>query len=94
MQQFVMAEHLVSQQQVESLDPKEQEKLIQDMWEESLSITPFTQQANMTGQPSISLPVHLSKEGMPIGVQLTAPKGKEHWLLKIAALMEQDGLFI
>lgn len=80
--------------QVESLDPKEQEKLIQDMWEESLSITPFTQQANMTGQPSISLPVHLSKEGMPIGVQLTAPKGKEHWLLKIAALMEQDGLFI
>jgi len=79
--------------QVDTLPPKEQKKLVVDMWQESLSITPFTQQANLTGQPSISLPVHLSKEGLPIGVQLTAPKGKEHWLLKIGMLMEEAGLF-
>lgn len=79
---------------VDSLHPKEQKKLVEEMWEESLSITPFTQQANLTGQPSISLPVHLSEEGLPIGVQLTAPKGKEHWLLKIGMLMEEAGLFV
>lgn len=71
----------------------EQQQLIWDMWEESLTMTPFTQQANLTGQPSISLPTHLTKEGLPLGIQLTAPKGKEHWLLQIGHLMEADGLF-
>lgn len=80
--------------QVESMHPKDQQELIWEMWEESLSITPFTQQTNLTGQPSISLPVHLSKEGLPIGVQITAPKGKEHWLLKVGEMIEKDGLFV
>ncbi|MCC5894647.1 MAG: amidase [Alkalibacterium sp.] len=85
---------IAKMKQVESMSSKAQQDLIWDMWEESLSLTPFTQQSNLTGQPSISLPVHLSEEGLPIGVQITAPKGKEHWLLKIGELMERDGLFI
>ncbi|MFO8069377.1 MAG: amidase family protein, partial [Alkalibacterium sp.] len=78
---------------IDSYSPIEQQQLIWEMWEESLTMTPFTQQANLTGQPSISLPTHLTEEGLPLGIQLTAPKGKEHWLLQIGHLMESDGFF-
>lgn len=71
-----------------------QQQIVWGMFEKSLAVTPFSQQANLTGQPSISLPTHLTKEGLPLGVQLTAPKGKEDWLLGIGQEMEQDGLFI
>ena len=79
---------------IDTFSPADQQQLIWDMWEESLSITPFTQQANLTGQPAISLPTHLTKEGMPLGIQFTAPKGKEHWLLQMGRMMEDDGLFV
>lgn len=79
---------------IDTFSPADQQQLIWDMWEESLSITPFTQQANLTGQPAISLPTHLTKEGMPLGIQFTAPKGKEHWLLQMGRMMEEDGLFV
>lgn len=80
-------------EEVETLPADQQQDLIRDMWDESLAITPFSQQANLTGQPSISLPVHVNAEGLPLGIQITAAKGKEHLLLKIAQLMESDGLF-
>ncbi|UJF16096.1 amidase [Jeotgalibaca sp. MA1X17-3] len=73
---------------------EEQQKIVWDMFADSLPITPFGMQANLTGEPSISLPVHLTKEGLPIGVQFTGPKGKEDWLLKIAEDIEAAGLFI
>ena len=38
--------------------------------------------------------VHLTAEGLPLGVQFTAPKGKEDWLLAIGQDMEADGQFI
>ena len=55
--------------------------------------TPFTQRMNITGQPAISLPVGCSSEGMPIGVQLVAAKGREDLLLAIAEQWEQDELW-
>lgn len=79
---------------IDSFSPADQQKLIWEMWEESLTLTPFTQQANLTGQPAISLPTHLTKNGLPLGIQFTAPKGQEHWLLQIGEMMESDGLFI
>lgn len=48
---------------------------------------PFTQIANATGQPAISLPVHW-KDGLPIGVQLTARFGDEATLFRLAAQLE------
>ncbi|EXJ23642.1 6-aminohexanoate-cyclic-dimer hydrolase [Alkalibacterium sp. AK22] len=80
--------------QADTLSAAEQQQLIWDMWEESLDLTPFTQQANLTGQPAISLPTYMTREGLPLGIQLTAPKGREDWLLKIGQQMEQEGLFI
>lgn len=49
----------------------------------------FTAAFNATGQPAISLPLHWSEDGLPIGVQLVAPLGREDILLRVAAQLEQ-----
>ena len=45
---------------------------------------------NVTGQPAISLPLHESADGIPVGVQLIAPPGREDLLLGLAAQLEQS----
>jgi amidase len=49
----------------------------------------FTAAFNATGQPAISLPLHVSESGLPIGVQLVAPLGREDLLLRVASQLEQ-----
>ena len=49
---------------------------------------PFTAVFNISGQPAISLPLGHSNGGLPIGVQLVAPYGREDLLLRIAAQLE------
>jgi amidase len=51
-------------------------------------LVPFTPPFNVTGQPAISLPLHWSDDGLPIGVQLVAPFGREDVLLRVAAQLE------
>ena len=48
----------------------------------------FTAQFNITGQPAISLPMHTSKEGLPIGVQLVAAMHGESLLLQVGQQLE------
>jgi amidase len=43
---------------------------------------------NSTGQPAISLPLHWTEDGLPVGVQLAAAMGEEGLLLNIAAQLE------
>lgn len=50
---------------------------------------PFTMVFNTTGQPAISLPLGRSSSGLPIGVQLAAPYGREDLLLQVAARLEE-----
>ncbi|MFM0899318.1 amidase [Streptococcus suis] len=76
----------------QELTMAEQQSLIWEMFAESLAWTPFTQQANITGQPSISLPTYVRADGLPIGIQLTAAKGREDLLLQLADQMEAAGL--
>ena len=49
----------------------------------------FTAGFNATGQPAISLPLHTSVEGLPIGVQLAAAYGREDVLLRVASQLEE-----
>jgi amidase len=52
-------------------------------------VAAFTAAANLTGQPSISLPLHWTDDGIPVGVMLTAAYGREDVLLRLAAQLEE-----
>lgn len=63
-----------------------------DPWEQFAKagrFTPFTQVANITGQPAVSLPLYWSDEGLPIGVQLVGRPADEAALFRISAQLEQ-----
>jgi amidase len=49
------------------------------------AFSPFTALANATGEPAISLPLAWSPAGLPLGVMLHAPYGREDRLLRVAA---------
>ena len=49
----------------------------------------FTPAFNTTGQPAISLPLHWTPDGLPVGVQLVAAYGREDVLIRGAAQLEQ-----
>ena len=49
----------------------------------------FSSTFNLTGQPAITLPLYVSGEGLPIGIQLVADTGGEGVLLRVAAQLEQ-----
>ncbi|REF00014.1 amidase [Thermomonospora umbrina] len=54
----------------------------------NLSPVPFTQLANITGRPAISLPTYQTPDGLPLGVQFVAPLGGELVLLQLATQLE------
>jgi amidase len=54
------------------------------------SLLLFTAQFNVTGQPAISLPLHMSAEGLPVGVQLVAGHGREDVLIRVSTQLEAN----
>jgi amidase len=54
-----------------------------------LQAMPFTAQCNVSGQPAISLPLHQSSEGLPIGIHFVARYAGEGVLLRLAAQLEE-----
>lgn len=55
----------------------------------SFGLAPFTTPFNATGQPAISLPLHWTAGGLPVGVQLVGRFGADAGLLALAAQIEQ-----
>ncbi len=51
--------------------------------------TAFTQIANGSGIPAMSVPLHWSEQGLPIGVQFMAPYGDEGLVFRVAGQLER-----
>ncbi|WP_220448886.1 amidase [Nonomuraea mesophila] len=49
----------------------------------------YTSPVNATGQPAVSLPLHRTAAGLPVGVQLVAAAGREDLLVRVAAQVER-----
>jgi amidase len=55
---------------------------------DNLQYVPFTQLANLTGTPAMSVPLHWTSNGLPLGVQFVARWGDEARLLQLARQLE------
>jgi amidase len=54
-----------------------------------MRFTPFANLFNMTGQPSMSVPLHWSPEGLPVGTMFSAAFGGDDLLFRLAGQLEQ-----
>jgi amidase len=63
--------------------------IIEKVAEKTFSWMPYPPLANITGQPSMTVPLHWSKENLPIGVMFNARWNDEATLFKLAAQLEQ-----
>jgi amidase len=63
-------------------------RLIDDDVVRNMAPFPFTQIANLTGVPAMTLPLHRSAAGLPLGVQAVGRMGEEALLLQLALQVE------
>ena len=57
-------------------------------FEAQKAFTPYTSAWNVTGMPAVSLPLHWTPEGLPVGVMLAARPAEEELLLSLASQVE------
>ena len=74
--------------EIGALRPKEGEQPLQ-MLLNAAAFVPFTPVWNVTGQPAVSLPLHESEDGLPVGVQLVGPPAGEELLISLSAQLEE-----
>jgi amidase len=55
---------------------------------EIIAMAAFTALFNITGQPAVSLPLHVSPTGLPVGVQLVAGAFRDAQLIRVASQLE------
>jgi amidase len=63
-------------------------------FENQKAFTPWTSAWNVTGMPAVSLPLHVTPEGLPVGVMLGARPAEETLLLSLAAQIEAEAPWI
>ena len=68
-----------------NMDRQDIDALFRDL----LGFIPFTGLYNITGQPSVSMPLHWTGAGLPIGTMFTARFGDEATLFRLAAQLEE-----
>jgi amidase len=63
--------------------------VVDQIVERNLAWVPYTQLANITGRPAISLPLHWTPDGLPLGVQFLGRLRSEELLLQLARQLEE-----
>ncbi len=66
---------------------------LQEYTDRFKKVSAFTHLYNMSGQPSMSLPLAFSKDGLPIGVMLSGRVGADAQLFSLAAQIEGSELW-
>ncbi len=62
---------------------------VDELAEKIFAFIPFTPIANMTGQPSMSVPLYWTEDGLPVGSMFTANLGREDLLFQLAGELEK-----
>jgi amidase len=62
--------------------------VVDTMINDNLGWVPFTQLANLTGRPAMSVPLHWTADGLPLGSQFVARLGGEGMLIRLASQLE------
>jgi len=57
-------------------------------FENQKRFTPYTSPWNLTGMPAVSLPLHMTADGLPVGVMLAGRPAADHQLLALSAQIE------
>ncbi len=63
--------------------------IVESIINDNLGWVPYTQLANLVGRPAMSVPLHWTGDGLPIGTQLVGPLGDEPRMIRLAAQLEQ-----
>jgi amidase len=58
-------------------------------FERQKQFTPYTAMSNLSGQPAVSVPLHWTAGGLPIGVMLAGRIGDEATLISLSAQLEE-----
>jgi amidase len=59
-----------------------------EWWRFDCTFNAWNPVANVTGQPAMSVPLHWTPDGLPIGVQVVGRYGAEATLFRLAAQLE------
>ncbi|WP_232679121.1 amidase [Nocardioides sp. R-C-SC26] len=63
--------------------------IVDQLVKDNLGWVPYTQLANLTGRPAMSVPLHWTEDGLPIGSQFVGRLGEDGLLLRLAAQLEK-----
>jgi amidase len=62
--------------------------LVKPHSEATFAFTPWTPVFNVTGQPAMSVPLHWTKDGLPVGMHFIGRFGDEETLFSLAGELE------